>query len=215
MIFEENVESLTRFIAIFHSRLPSVIGPIRSARTSDLNILAAFNRPVLAWSGGNKNVTAVVQVGSELRNRGQCQRTIDRTVLSTRVGPQGAAQPRRRARLRIEALHHPPARRERHGRSTTRTYPLSGANDAGFDLRMDGVRVGWVWDPGSGRYLRQQDGRAHVAADGTQIADAAGAPIPLTSGTTFVELVRAQASVADADECVGHQQAKREPRSGL
>ncbi|HEX3090736.1 MAG TPA: hypothetical protein VHQ23_18935, partial [Ilumatobacteraceae bacterium] len=70
-------------------------------------------------------------------------------------------------------------------------YVSVGANDAGFELRMDGVRVGWTWDPGSGKYLRQQDRRAHVAADGTLFADAAGAPIPLTSGTTFVELVRA------------------------
>lgn len=28
---------------------------------------------------------------------------------------------------------------------------------------MDGVDVVWVWDAASGRYLRHQDGRPHVA----------------------------------------------------
>ncbi len=189
VIFEENVESLTRFIAIFHSRLPSVIGPIRSARTSDLNILAAFNRPVLAWSGGNKNVTAVVRsaassgivVNISAQSIGRCyRRESGRKVPHNLVVAPGCA-------LGAAASAGP----ARAPWTFDDAYVSVGANDAGFELRMDGVRVGWTWDPASGKYLRQQDRRAHVAADGTLFADAAGAPIPLTSGTTFVELVRA------------------------
>lgn len=42
---------LTRFMAIFSSRFPSVVGPVRSAREDDLAILKQFGRPALAYSG--------------------------------------------------------------------------------------------------------------------------------------------------------------------
>jgi Protein of unknown function (DUF3048) N-terminal domain/Protein of unknown function (DUF3048) C-terminal domain len=168
VIFEENVESLTRFIAIFHSRLPSVIGPIRSARTSDLNILAAFNRPVLAWSGGNKNVTAVVRsaatsgivVNISAQSIGRCyRRESGRKAPHNLVVAPGCAL--------AEATTAGPARVPW---TFDDAYVPVGGNDTGFELRMDGVRVGWTWDAASNQYVRQQDGRAHVAADGTQIA---------------------------------------------
>ena len=55
LVVEENVEGVTRFVvAVFHSRQPSMIGPVRSARTSDLAVLASLNRPILAWSGGER-----------------------------------------------------------------------------------------------------------------------------------------------------------------
>ncbi|MGI9644269.1 MAG: DUF3048 domain-containing protein [Ilumatobacteraceae bacterium] len=57
VIFEENVEGTTRFLALFHSDVPAEIGPVRSARTTDMELLPAMNRPVLAWSGGNAGVT--------------------------------------------------------------------------------------------------------------------------------------------------------------
>ena len=64
VVFEENVESLTRFIALFQSRQPAEVGPVRSARTTDVHVLSAMNRPVLVWSGGNSGVTALM-VGAD------------------------------------------------------------------------------------------------------------------------------------------------------
>ena len=42
---------LTRFMAVYSSRLPKVIGPVRSTREEDLNILRQFGKPALAYSG--------------------------------------------------------------------------------------------------------------------------------------------------------------------
>lgn len=168
VIFEENVESLTRFIAIFHSRLPDMIGPIRSARTSDLNILAAFNRPVLAWSGGNKNVTAAVRsaassgilVNISAQSIGRCYRRV-----SGRKAPHN---------LVVDPLcamsAAPSAGPARAPWSFDDAYVPLGEPDISFDVHMDAVDVTWVWDPASGKYLRSQNGRPHVAADGWQIA---------------------------------------------
>jgi hypothetical protein len=39
---------LSRFLAVFSSRLPPVIGPVRSAREDDLELLRQFGKPAFA-----------------------------------------------------------------------------------------------------------------------------------------------------------------------
>ena len=56
VVYEEIVEGITRFFAIFHSTDADPIGPIRSARTTDVDLLNQLNRPLFAWSGGNADV---------------------------------------------------------------------------------------------------------------------------------------------------------------
>src|SRR5262245_50707964 len=60
MVIEERVEGITRFIAFFHSAGADPVGPIRSARDSDLDILASLGRPVFVWGGANEGVAARV-----------------------------------------------------------------------------------------------------------------------------------------------------------
>jgi hypothetical protein len=52
---------LSRFMAIFSSHLPPVIGPVRSARQSDISILRQFGRPAFAFSGAQPNLLPVVE----------------------------------------------------------------------------------------------------------------------------------------------------------
>src|SRR3954453_16706705 len=59
VVFEETVEGgLTRLMAIFQCDTASTIGPIRSARTSDGDILRLLDGAVLAYSGSNNFVGA-------------------------------------------------------------------------------------------------------------------------------------------------------------
>lgn len=54
VVYEERVEgSVTRWLAVFHSTDAAPVGPVRSARTSDLGVLLSLNRPYFAWSGAN------------------------------------------------------------------------------------------------------------------------------------------------------------------
>ena len=62
VVFEEIVEGgLTRFAALFHSQQTELLGPIRSVRTSDFNLLRNLNRPLFANSGGNEAVLRLLQ----------------------------------------------------------------------------------------------------------------------------------------------------------
>jgi Protein of unknown function (DUF3048) N-terminal domain/Protein of unknown function (DUF3048) C-terminal domain len=52
---------LSRFMAVYSSRIPSVIGPVRSARQSDLDILRQFGRPAFAWSGATPHLVPFIE----------------------------------------------------------------------------------------------------------------------------------------------------------
>ena len=66
IVFVEEVEGgQTRLVAVYHSRLPTRLGPVRSARTTDAQLLPLFGKPGLVYSGANARV----------------QRTLDRASL--------------------------------------------------------------------------------------------------------------------------------------
>jgi hypothetical protein len=52
---------LTRFMAVFSSHIPPVVGPVRSARQSDLDLLAQFGRPAFAWSGATPHLVPFIE----------------------------------------------------------------------------------------------------------------------------------------------------------
>ena len=55
--FVEEVEGAqTRLIAIYHTRFPKRLGPIRSARSTDVELLPLFGKPGLVYSGANSSV---------------------------------------------------------------------------------------------------------------------------------------------------------------
>jgi hypothetical protein len=61
IVYVEQVESgLTRLAAIFSSKLPPLIGPVRSARISDIELLAQFGRVGFAYSGAQSKLRPVL-----------------------------------------------------------------------------------------------------------------------------------------------------------
>lgn len=58
LVFEYRHEGVTRFLAVFHSQLPSPLGPVRSSRTSDFDLVRGLDNPLYASSGGNDSVAA-------------------------------------------------------------------------------------------------------------------------------------------------------------
>jgi hypothetical protein len=52
LVYVEQVEGgISRLMAVFSGTLPPDVGPVRSARESDLELLRQFNEPALAYSG--------------------------------------------------------------------------------------------------------------------------------------------------------------------
>jgi Protein of unknown function (DUF3048) N-terminal domain/Protein of unknown function (DUF3048) C-terminal domain len=73
--FVQEVEGAqTRLIAIYHSRFPKRLGPIRSARSTDVQLLPLFGKPGLVYSGANASVqrkidnASIVAIGRSTRD---------------------------------------------------------------------------------------------------------------------------------------------------
>lgn len=170
-VFEENVEGVSRFVALFQTNLPVDVGPVRSARTQDLDLLPAMNRPVFAYSGANPGVSDWIASASasgvlvdHSAQRYPCYRRATEKpgphnlVLDAACAVQRAAGPGAAVPLwSIDAAWSPAG--------------VAGtAPDTTFAVPMDGVVVEWTWDAATGTYVRAQDGEPHVAMSGVRIA---------------------------------------------
>lgn len=61
LVYIEQVEGgLTRLAAIYSSSIPEIVGPVRSARISDIELLAQYGKIAFAYSGVQKKMVPVV-----------------------------------------------------------------------------------------------------------------------------------------------------------
>ena len=70
IVYIEQVEAgLTRLAAIYSTVIPTKIGPVRSARISDIDILTQFGRVAFAYSGAQRKLLPVI-AGANLEDLG-------------------------------------------------------------------------------------------------------------------------------------------------
>jgi hypothetical protein len=166
IVFEAWGAGPTRFATIWHSKDKDFVGPIRSCREQDVNLVGEFNHAVFACSGGNPGNTRLIQnsdmllvteghgPGWELDPyRGRPHKTHANTaLLRSNAGPDRTG-PKQQFHYRAE------------GEAAT-----AGDKMTGFDLQIEQVFVQWRHDPRTGKYMRSQDGGQHLLADGTQVS---------------------------------------------
>ncbi len=69
IVIEEEVEGgVTRFAAIFHSTA-SIVGPVRSGRTTDLALVSSLGSPLLMYSGANRITEGILRNQPSIQNR--------------------------------------------------------------------------------------------------------------------------------------------------
>jgi hypothetical protein len=59
---------LSRFLAVFSSGYPRVVGPVRSAREDDLEVLRQFGRPAFAYSGATATLLPYIDRTARIVN---------------------------------------------------------------------------------------------------------------------------------------------------
>ncbi len=167
IIYEEMVEfNLTRLIAVFHSDVPDIVGPVRSIRTSDIDILDQLNTPLLSASGANSGVLAAVA---------------DADLVNVNAIVAGQAYFRDPG---LRAPHNLFARTAdlyafADGRGGTPpalfTYrepdslPVGGAPATGVNVDFGRQVVDFEWDPSKKAWMRSQNGTPHVLQSGRQL----------------------------------------------
>ncbi len=165
VVYEEVVEGgITRFWALFDSRIPSDVGPVRSVRALDPAIVAPLHA-VVAYSGGTAaNVAAL---------RAATSTWVDETTA-------GAAFYRTRDRLAPHNLYAHARLLLARGPSGAPpplfTYQPAGTNPTGTPVRA--VTIGfappydvtYTYDPTTRTWVRSYQGVPHRAASGQVLA---------------------------------------------
>lgn len=199
VVWEELVEGgITRYIAVYHSQVPDVVGPIRSVRPMDSNIIAPLNG-LLAFSGGQPPfVQSVREVGLQVvsNDAGAAgfYRTKDRkaphNVFGTPSTFLGNADATHQNSPKGEFLFAKDA--------ATATAAVAGAPTSSIAVVMSpSSKPSWSWDEASGTFLRSEGSTPAVSSTGAQLAaknvviikvsmfntpytDPAGTPVPET-----------------------------------
>ena len=157
---------LSRFLAIFSSHYPPVIGPVRSAREDDLQLLRQLGRPAFAYSGATAALLPYIQ---------RTARIVDLYAGTAsgyyrdyrRVGPynlyahtkQLLAQAAGASKARdIGFRFGPPPSGGKVTKSASVSYPAASFR--------------FTWSAARGRWLVSMNGAAAVTTDGGRLAPA-------------------------------------------
>jgi hypothetical protein len=167
IVVEEKVEAgLSRLAALFQSTGSDPVGPVRSARTSDIHLFANLGAPLFAYSGANLGVggalaaSTLVDVGAT-RHSGLYYRESSRRAphnLYTRTSRLWAAESGSPAQAIFEF------------RMDGEPLGAGARPSQGVDVTYGTTRASFTWAPERGAWLRDQDGRPHTIAGGGQVA---------------------------------------------
>ncbi|GAA0980991.1 DUF3048 domain-containing protein [Acrocarpospora macrocephala] len=168
IVYVEQVEGgLTRLMAIFSSRLPKEVGPVRSARISDLHILPMFGKPALAYSGVQTKMIPFVQEASLFD-------------VSDSAAP--GAYFRYPGRYAPYNLVGTPSKLLRQAGKATKAKdigfafsdepPAGGVPKKSYSVRYPAARFTFGWSEAKKRWLVWQDGAKDMAAGGAQLGAA-------------------------------------------
>ena len=151
---------LSRIFAVYSSRIPTVIGPVRSAREDDLELLAQFGRPGFAYSGATPHLLPFI-ARARVVNLYYLDDMSAYFRDGTRVAPHNLyasgrvlrAEARRASTARDIGFRFGPA-------------PPGGKPTASFSVSYPAASFTFRWWARTHRWL--------VWMDGTQATDAAG-----------------------------------------
>jgi len=168
---------LSRFLAVYSSHVSPVIGPVRSAREDDLELLRQFGRPAFAYSGAQPQLLPVVERA----------RTVD--LYDGRVGgyfrdPRRVAPHNLYARTSRLLAEAPGASRAHDIGFRFGPAPAGGRATASFPVSYPAASFAFRWSARDGRWLVWMDGTPARAAEGG----------PLSAATVVIQYIRVRTS---------------------
>jgi len=169
IVYIEQVEGgLTRLAAVFSSKIPQKIGPVRSARISDIDLFAQYGHIGFAYSGVQKKMRPVINA-ADLQDLGaQNHSSTIYTNDPTRIAPYAMV-------LRADLLMQFVAEKNLQlAISKNMGWNFGDAPTGGVEI--EGVHLSWPansygaqWSAREGRWLLDHSNSPDLAASGVQL----------------------------------------------
>ncbi|MGV1009332.1 MAG: DUF3048 domain-containing protein [Dermatophilaceae bacterium] len=167
VVYVEPVEAgYTRLLAVFSTAMPAQVGPVRSARESDAQLLGNYGPVAFAFSGASAYTLGVIATGPQVNvsydaSRQGYARVAGRPAPYNLVGDPAAL-------LARAGGSAPPADVGlRFG-----PIPSAGAPATSAATAYANSSLAFTWDPARQRYLLSTEGRPELTAEGTQVSAA-------------------------------------------
>ncbi len=171
IVFDEMVEGgLTRFVAIWHSDQPNAVGPVRSIRPMDPDILSPFGG-IVCYSGGQTvfmNMMKATNVFNASETSEQGQGTFSRT--KDRIAPHNVIVDV--AKLASNHLELPtPATQFEFAKTIAEASAAKSGTEVSYiKVYFPAALAQWQPSPDSSLFLRTQDTKVDTdSADGSQL----------------------------------------------
>lgn len=168
VVYIEQVEGgLTRLAAVFSSEIPTLIGPIRSARNSDIEILAPYGRVVFAYSGAQSKMLPVISAANLNDYGAQRQSPTIYTRDESRTSPTNMVL---RADLLLEKVRSD-GREIAQSRTVGWTFgdlPNGGTAITEAKINWPAASYEVKWSPTEERWFIFNNGVPNMSAAGTQ-----------------------------------------------
>jgi hypothetical protein len=169
LVYIEEVEGgLTRLAAVFSSQIPLQVGPVRSARISDIDLLAQYGHVAFAYSGAQAKMLPVI-AAANLENLGAQRETPTiYTRDTTRFAPVNLI-------LQSELLMSQLADQKiaivtsKNIGWTFGPAPVGGQEILSVKLKWPSNTYSAIWSPTQSRWLLVHSNTPDLAADGSQL----------------------------------------------
>ena len=171
LVFEELVEGgLTRYVGVWQSEIPELLGPVRSIRPMDPDIISPLGG-IVAYSGGQErfvNLMRQAPVYNAIHGQADTAETFYRS--DDKRAPHNVMV---RAQQVLAAHPDIPAPPQQFAYSldvASATATIDGSPTASIDYRFSNQVAGsWTWDAAASAFLRAQAGAPDLDAAGAQL----------------------------------------------
>ncbi|HEV7948254.1 MAG TPA: DUF3048 domain-containing protein [Glaciihabitans sp.] len=172
IVFEELVEGgMTRYLAVWQSQIPVELGPVRSIRPMDPDIISSFGG-IIAYSGGQDRFVAMMQdtaVVNAVHGQPDTEDTFYRSA--DRSAPHNVMVLAQEVLAEHGDLAAPAQQFTYAASAAPASASAAGAATAALSLAFsDSSQRGWTWDATTLGWSRSQDGVADLDTDGISIS---------------------------------------------